>query len=545
MEINVRLEYKDFFKEEKKDILDYLKQISRDTLERFIGWSAVSNVELGNFFTDKKMSKCIQSKYCKLSISIPSSKYILMSDVCSLHLAEKILGNKQLLIDDNNLGEDVNRDEINLFKSILLINEELNNYDEVISNSPKEKIDKVIDMMISIKFSSYDLGMYDDVKLEISKLAIATLYKLKELIEFLKTDARYCNALQKLYESFGQKSLEEFYKRALYLCMEVCKMINDEDFVKFGVKDTDKATIAFFESLISVQQVVEKEDFINLRQNPLYKLQDGTYSIINPFFVLDKFTNSIRFLLKDDIDYSGDFSERFLMKNLLDDIFYKKYFIKRKEINNGSSEPDYYVRYNKDIFLFEYKDAFINAETKVSRDITKIEEELKKKFIGDKKAKGISQLINHIRSISDKKFQYDDLENQNYNIYPILLTSHRLLEVPGINYRMNSWFKTELQKENLDNTIKVKDLIIIDIDTLIYSRLFLKNKDRNFKDTLEEHIKIMKSDYKGYGKTEEEFKDNMYKKLEIKILPYSYRLGYNIITKEYIKEYVKQISDEK
>ena len=54
MEINVRLEYKDFFKEEKKDILDYLKQISRDTLERFIGWSAVSNVELGNFFTDKK-----------------------------------------------------------------------------------------------------------------------------------------------------------------------------------------------------------------------------------------------------------------------------------------------------------------------------------------------------------------------------------------------------------------------------------------------------------------------------------------------------------
>lgn len=50
MEINVRLEYKDFFKEEKKDILDYLKQISRDTLERFIGWSAVSNVELGNFF---------------------------------------------------------------------------------------------------------------------------------------------------------------------------------------------------------------------------------------------------------------------------------------------------------------------------------------------------------------------------------------------------------------------------------------------------------------------------------------------------------------
>ena len=154
-------------------------------------------------------------------------------------------------------------------------------------------------------------------------------------------------------------------------------------------------------------------------------------------------------------------------------------------------------------------------------------------------------MINHIRSISDKKFRYDDLENQNYNIYPILLTSHRLLEVPGINYRMNSWFKTELQKENLDNTIKVKDLIIIDIDTLIYSRLFKKNKDRNFKDTLEEHIKIMKSDYKGYGKTEEEFKDNMYKKLEIKILPYSYRLGYNIITKEYIKEYVKQISDEK
>ena len=78
MEINVRLEYKDFFKEEKKDILDYLKLISRDTLERFIGWSAVSKIELNSFFSDKKTNCIIGLRYKYLSISRPSSKYILM-----------------------------------------------------------------------------------------------------------------------------------------------------------------------------------------------------------------------------------------------------------------------------------------------------------------------------------------------------------------------------------------------------------------------------------------------------------------------------------
>ena len=57
-----------------------------------------------------------------------------------------------------------------------------------------------------------------------------------------------------------------------------------------------------------------------------------TYTIINAFFVLDKFTKSIKFLLKDCFNkkhnlnakdrtffnfYNKDFSENYLMKNVL------------------------------------------------------------------------------------------------------------------------------------------------------------------------------------------------------------------------------------
>lgn len=118
---------------------------------------------------------------------------------------------------------------------------------------------------------------------------------------------------------------------------------------------------------------------LNLRNHPLYQIDEFTYSIVDPFFVLDKFTKSVKFILKESFNkknnlnekdrtffnfYNKEFSEEYLMKKLLDDIFFKKYYIKQNDSSGNDKQPDYYYRYNNDIFIFEYKDVLIAKKLK-------------------------------------------------------------------------------------------------------------------------------------------------------------------------------------
>ncbi|MFJ1377030.1 hypothetical protein ACILE8_01495 [Capnocytophaga canimorsus] len=558
MKMQVRLEFKYIFQEsERQTIEECLKNISNDTLIKTIGFFATKDIHWSNFFSNPEKQSEINKKIQKLNGEIS-----LISTESSLHLAERILEYKDELLDDNN--KDVDRDEINLFKAILLINEELNKYDEAISKSNKEDVDKIIDMMISIKFSSYDLGVYDEIWFEITKLYIVTLYKFSRLLDFLQSDSKYSPILECLYTNFGQNSVEELVGKSLFLLTKTHEITTGKEFGKISLEDNNDISVRkFFDSLIS-ENVYVDTNFLQLKKNPLYKIDENTYSIINPFFVLDKFTNSLRFFisknrtnnidddlkkkLKNNAFYSEDFSEKYLMKNILDDIFQNKCFIKKKQSTNVQGEPDYYVRDSGKIFLFEYKDAYINAKTKVSRDIDLIEKVLKIKFLKNQKEKpkGIGQLIRHIKNISQNNFPFDDSIKKSVVVYPILLLSHRLLEVPGINYKLNKWFKEELNKNtNIGKNITVKDLVIIDMDTLIFYKAYYKENKNNFCSSLEKHIKKSKGNHNGYGNNENDVYITMQKKLLRKILPYSFRMQdlveQQIYSPKMIKEYIQDL----
>lgn len=104
---------------------------------------------------------------------------------------------------------------------------------------------------------------------------------------------------------------------------------------------------------------------------------------------------------------------------------------------------------------------------------------MKKKFLvnpTDKKPIGIGQLINHIKAISENNFIYDENINldKKHTIYPILLLSDRLLEIPGINYILNKWLRNNLPE--IHKNLIVNGLVIIDIDTLIFCRISEKKR---------------------------------------------------------------------
>lgn len=536
----LRLEFQHLFpEEEEKDILEYLKMISKFSIENIIGFfNSNPSINFDNFFSNPKVGNEIFEKvlnYCRKNNI--AGKPAIVSTEASIKISEIILSNKDVLISSNKLEKDIDRDEINLFKAFLLINETINKSDNLSLESSDENIDKISDMMISMKFSTSDIGVYEDINIELLKLAYVTSYKFQSLIRFLNEKSENEYLINKLCVFFKQNSIKDLLEQVDFLVVQILLFRQNKTY-KFKVESSK--TIAFLESLIS-EKIEEDSDFLYLRNYPLYKLDAKTYTIINAFFVLDKFTKSIKFLLKDCFNkkhnlkstdrtffnfYNKDYSEDYLMKNVLNNIFAKKYFIKHEILDTNESEPDYYIRHGKDIYIIEYKDVLIAKDIKISGDINKITKALEGKFLtnpSNGKRIGIGQIITHIESISKNNFIYDkEIEkDKSYNIYPILLLSDRTLEIPGINRMLNNWF---IDKLDIDNKhLNIKNLTVIDLDTLIFFEQFLTSKDKNLKNLLDQHIAKINMSIKGYGKTPREIEINTLKKITKKLAPFSSR----------------------
>ncbi|WP_052252197.1 hypothetical protein [Kaistella solincola] len=559
----LRLEFNHIFpEEEKKDIIEYLKLISKFSLENIIGFfNSNPTINFNNFFSNPVTGNEIfqrVKKYC-IQNNIYSTPEVVSTEA-SIKISEIILANKDILITNNSINEDPDRDEINLFKAFLLINETINKSDSLFLESSTENIDKISEIMIALKFSTSDIGVYENIDIELLKLAYVTSYKFESLIHFLKEKDENKYLIDELCSFFKQNSIDELKKQVDYLVVQIQLFRQTKSF-KFKVNEPE--TIAFLDSLIS-EQIEEDLDFLHLRNYPLYKMDSETYTIINAFFVLDKFTKSIKFLLKECFNkknglkpsdrtffnfYNKDFSENYLMKNVLNNIFSKKYFIKHEVLDTNESEPDYYIRHNKDIYLFEYKDVLIAKEVKTSSDINKIAKTLKGKFLinpNNGKRIGIGQIITHIEAISDNNFIYDKniTNNKFYNIYPILLLSDRTLEIPGINYMLNKWFSENLKIEN--KYLNIRKLTVIDLDTLIFFELYLKNKDKNFKKLLDEHISKMSMSIKSYGKSKLEYEANLLKKITQKLAPFSSRFQTGMFNQKlFIERFMHLVKEKK
>lgn len=540
MRVEIRLEFNHIYPEsEKEEIIEYLKKLSTKTVENIIGFFTTDNLpDFYNFFSNPTTQATINQLVTRY---IYDKKILgsitLVSREAALFLSEAILSNKEILLLNNTNEENPDEEELNLFKAFLIINEEINKNDNLTLDTTQDNIEKVAEILVSLKFSTADLGVYEDVNLELLKLAYVTSYKFEQLINFLKIEEEYKYLIEDLCKYFNQDSVEKLSAHVDFLLVQILRFKNNNSF-KLKVHDEDSSN--FLKSLTS-NEIIAETDFVNLRNHPLYKIDEFTYSIVDPFFVLDKFTKSVKFILKDSFNnknnlnerdrtffsfYNKEFSEEYLMKKLLDDVFYKKYYKKQNDVSSKEKEPDYYYRYNNDIFIFEYKDVLIAKEIKASGDIAQIIDALRKKFLVNPtngRPIGIGQLINHIKAISENEFVYDNEINLNkkHKIYPILLLADRLLEIPGINYIMNKWLHNNLPEIN--GNLFVNDLIIIDLDTLIFFGEYLKRKDKNFKELLEDHIKKMNMIAKGYGKTEREIYQTYNGKMSKKLAPFSSR----------------------
>ncbi|MGZ2371449.1 hypothetical protein ACXR6G_16840 [Ancylomarina sp. YFZ004] len=503
-----RLEFKSVFPEEEPlDIKVYLNKISSNTLLNVIGFSnTIPQPNFDNFNSNLEIRQDIVRRVnTYLRMSKITEKPGIVTRLGSLKLAEIVLSNRVELIENNTNPEDIDIDEINMLKAFLIINHDLNT--SQIVEERDDSFELMVDIIIASSFPASDLGFRNDNNLEFVKLVHATIIRFEYLIEFLEGSKKYKFLGDELCKYFNQDNSKKLVRQVKLFFVKLLEIKMENGF-RFLMEDDAKP---FVESLVSYE-VAEDEDFTNLKNYPIYKIDKSTYAIIDFFFAVDKFVKSTKFILKSAFHehlnlpakdrsffefYNTEFTEKFLVVKLLDKLFHKKHF-KKKEQNKGNKhEPDYYIRHGNTIFLFENKDVLIAKNVKSSGNISLIEKTLKLKFLEvNENPIGIGQLITSIEQILLNKFNYDQYVNskKNFKVYPILLLNDRIFETPGLNYRMNTWYKESIKerlKENY-NPNYIKDLIILDIDTLIYWLPYLTLRDNNFKDILDLQIKIMK-----------------------------------------------------
>lgn len=506
MRVVQRLEFENIFPEEEpKEIMEYLINISREILLKFIGFcTRREQPNYTNIFSNLETQAEIDRRVADYgrTYNLPE-RPILISREASLMFAEIVLANRDELLkktDERNVDDE----ELNLFKAYLLVNKNANEKQNL--GNAEDNIDRLADMFIAMGFASGDIGNFENVDLEFAKALYAMLVKFEYLIEFVQREENTYMA-QALIETFGQEDLDSLNYQVKTLVAQLLRLKHEDAYI---VSPERQDHINFLKSLTS-SKIEPSADFTNLKIFPIYEIEEGRFSLVDYFYVVDKFFKSIKFTLKEAFIkhhnlkpkdssffsyYNLHFSEDVVMKNVLDEIFHWPYQKKRQEADTKDSEPDYYVRHNNRVYLFENKDILVAADIKSSSDIDEIDKLLKKKFVhdGDRHV-GIGQLITSIKQIVDNEFPYDDYVNnkKNLTIYPILLVSDRIFELPGMNYKLNKWY-IELVKERLGdfyNPNFIRPLTFIDMDTLIYWTPYLVKKDKYFREIIEDHYKAM------------------------------------------------------
>lgn len=413
----------------------------------------------------------------------------------------------ELILQNADISEVEQDDDIisdRLMKAYLLINQAYitsSNHKEILASIPNEigKIPKIAITIATMLLPYHDINHIDPNDAFMSQ-------SIKAIYFFQFAEKEIPEMLEKFLGLYGVKTWREYLiallpiaSHALQSNKEGLGYLNiEEGSANYEISKKFLAMLAVGDSQIENSDV----DFVLLRSRPLMQLNINSFLVIDNLLIYNKIYNSLYFefnkLLKDDrnIFSKGDFkgylnshfSEDFLAKSVLDIVFKNEVFfkisgskIKASYGKKFSAEPDYYVRKNDEIFIFELKDTYIKGEVKQSFIADDMLTELKlklwvKEYEKDgklkKSPKAILQLINNIKRIIENALPFDqDLLDKKMIVFPVLLYIDQSLSTPGINEIIQNWFRMEVNNEpvilNALNRVHIMPLTMIDLDTLI------------------------------------------------------------------------------
>lgn len=427
------------------------------------------------------------------------------NNISSLILIENILINHNELERVDDLTPE---QEFNLFKAYLYCSQNwIDKQSVVFKGNTISNPNELVEVLLPAQLPYQEILEFKDFRIQF--IEAVYFFKFAENNDIFK---EYLKLFLEKYE------LESWDK---YLINIVSVYVRKFEYLKIPsitrIPNEYQDIISFLNSLsLDLKNFKISDDFTLLREKPVYKIDENNYIFLNLNFLVDKLFQGIQFefskvLIESKAEYKGrviknypdfksvygtEFSEIGLFYKVIEYVFEKNNYIhlsgneiKKHQINN---EPDYYIRDNGKIYLFEYKDVLINAKTKHSYNINEIKDEISKKLIQNQNdsPKGVTQLVNVIEKIRNDDFKkIDNYDFQNVIIYPIIVYTDFSFTLSGINYLINRDFWKQLEIRKIKNPHLIKDIVLIDLD------LFIKFQDL-FRDTSVQNKNLNK---KGVG----------------------------------------------
>jgi len=249
---------------------------------------------------------------------------------------------------------------------------------------------------------------------------------------------------------------------------------------------------------IDIHEVISLEDNVDyqaFREKPFIKIAPHEYAVIDVSFMIYRMFDGLYFIFNDlwqckhpdntqgfNTIFTTEFSEGTVLVNCLKEVANThgwlsltdnecKSIVPERKL---SSPPDFYIRDEKDVILFECKDVKIPKEVKAEGTIQQLLDEVDKDFVGyhDTKKnkwryKGVGQLVRNAKRILEGEFIWDKNVDKNSRIFLVLvLADGRQVDAGWKNYLQRK-MREECIRQETDYK-KICPLILTDLGTITF-----------------------------------------------------------------------------
>jgi len=437
------------------------------------------------------------------------TEYNFLNNVSALILIEILIENANILDRLDNLTP---AQELNLFKAYLICSQKW--IDKQLTNTIVGKIaneEDLVKILIPTQLPFQEILELKDFRLQIIK----AIYFFK----FCESDDQFKDYLQIFLKEYNLDTWQRYLFNLITLYTRKFEKLKTPFWVYVPNEFPDATS--FLQLLtVDTNSFVKSEDFLNLREKPIYRVDYNNFIILNLNFLVDKLYQGIQFDLarvlfknsatfkgkkiKSTVDFMGIFGEYFsetglfysVMEYAFEHSTYKK--LKGSEIKEyiSDGEPDFYMRDKSKIYLFEFKNIYISSITKNSYNYEQIHSEIFKKLVANQEGspKGVTQLVNSIIKLRKGEFnKIDNYDFENTTIYPIIVYVDFSFNLSGMNYILNREFQKQIKSNNIENIENIKDLILIDLDTFIKFQDLFRNKILRINNCLNEYSNFTKT----------------------------------------------------
>lgn len=483
--------YDEIFDDKEQNINEILEDIPSDLIIKFLCYvnallsgSDVADIKAKQIKIFKKFfDRFPESLKLKIITHLKDNRIFFLKPFLLEFIHRELIRNKAIpdFIDTDP------QHEINIFKAYLLISQEVQKK----YSTNDEEIDRenlFTQMFWPLMAYQFDLDGNFNANFQLLKGALY-LSHFKKNSQFLK-----------YYDEFIKRNgcssgMEYFLKLVSFLFQAY-----SQNEVKFICKNNTDATYNHF-ILDRIQYISDSRNFLTyngLKERPFYKALDGDLYIIDwnlwgrklydglirDFYQQTSISNEFKIFPDFLARFSKDIAEDQLFKKLMLLCFNKKYCQCLFDEFPTKNPVDFYLRYNRYIFLFEFKNNYFSSEPlsigKYGSMIDEINKKMNSSRRGKKRAKGIPQIVEQIKELSTFFKDNDgsipgNIKIHNMVIFPIIVYSDKFFGIPGVNDYLNIEFRKQIHNLKELNFGKIENIILISIDFFFYNLKLLTN----------------------------------------------------------------------